>query len=145
MILTRTEDNEIIKSVLCHPEIYNRIQEDGAPNKEDFEPPANAMYITDSHNIAVMVYHWASNITLECHIHVLPEHRKDASKFCQLALEWAWDNTEATKIVAQIPDLYPDVLKFAIKNGFVIEGYNSESYMKDGNIYSQFYLGIKRP
>ena len=145
MIVNRTEDISLIKSVLCHPEIYNRIQEDGAVSREDFEPPTNAIYITDDQNKAVMIYHWASNITLECHIHVLPEHRKEASIFCQLALEWAWDNTEATKIVAQIPDLYPDVLKFAIKNGFVIEGLNSDSYMKDGKIHSQFYLGIKRP
>ena len=145
MIVARTEDIEIIKSVLCHPEIYNRIQEDGAVSREEYEPPLTAMYITDDQNRAVMVYHWTSNIALECHIHVLPEHRKAAHEFCQLALEWAWDNTEATKIVAQIPDLYPDVLKFAIKNGFVIEGLNSDSYMKNGNIYSQFYLGIKRP
>ena len=145
MILTRTEDIQAIKSIVCHPEIYDRIQEDGAVSCEEFEPTLEAMYIMDEQNKGVMIYHWANGITLECHVHVLPEHRKEALKFGQLALEWAWDNTEATKIVAQIPDLYPDVLKFAIKNGFVIEGLNSDSYMKGSKIYSQFYLGIKRP
>lgn len=145
MILKRTVETEKIKAVLCHPEIFDRIQEDGASSIDDFDPPDTAMYITDENNIGMMVYHWVNGITLECHVHVLPDYRSKAFEFGQLSIKWAWDNTKATKIVAQIPDLYPDVLKFAIKNGFVIEGLNSGSYMKRGKIYSQFYLGIKRP
>jgi hypothetical protein len=135
-----------IKGVLCHPEIYDRIAEDGMPNWEDYEPDIDGvMCVMDENKIGVMLYHWVNGITLECHIQILPEYRKEANKFCQLALEWVWDNTKATKIVAQIPELYPDVVKFAYKNGFQLEGMNESSYMKNGKIYSQMYLGLIRP
>ena len=146
MIITQTQNIGDIKGILCHPEIYDRIAEDGMPNWEDYEPDIDGvMCVMDENKIGVMLYHWVNGITLECHIQILPEYRKEANKFCQLALQWAWDNTKATKIVAQIPELYPDVVKFAYKNGFQLEGMNEKSYMKNGKIYSQMYLGLIRP
>jgi len=144
--LAQTKNIDDIKSILCHPEIYDRIAEDGAPKIEDYQPDLESVIcVMDDQKIGVMLYHWVNGITLECHIQILPDRRKDANKFCQLALEWVWDNTKATKIVAQIPELYPDVVKFAYKNGFQLEGMNEKSYMKNGKIYSQIYLGLIRP
>jgi hypothetical protein len=144
--LTQTQDIDDIKSILCHPEIYDRIAEDGMPSVEEYEPELDGVIcIMDEGKKGVMLFHWVNGITLECHVQVLPKYRNEAHKFGQLALEWMWDNTKATKVVAQIPELYPDVVKFAYNNGFQREGINESSYLKNGQIYSQVYLGLIRP
>lgn len=145
MMVSRTTDVEKINRVLKHPDIFERISEDGV-NIKLWQPDINgAFYLTDDQNIGVMVYHWLNGITLECHVQVLPEHREKAFEFGQKALRWAWVNTEATKIVAQIPTIYIDVLRFAYKHGFSFEGNNKQSYKKHGRIYDQYYLGLIKP
>lgn len=145
MMVSRTLDVTKINNVLKHPAIFDRISEDGV-FFEVWQPDTKqAFYLTDDQNIGVMVYHWINGITLECHVQVLPEHREKAFEFGQKAIRWAWMNTEATKIVAQIPSLYPDVLRFAYKHGFSFEGNNKQSYRKNGNIYDQYYLGLIKP
>ncbi len=84
-----------------------------------------------------------NTVTLECHVQVLPEHRKKhAEEFGRAVIDWAWENTNARKIVAQIPFIYPNVRDFAFKMGFKLEGMNRESYMKNNAIHDQWHLGI---
>jgi len=145
LIVSQTTNESKIIRVLKDPDIFNRISEDG-PELESWMPHIDsAIFLTDDDNIGVMIYHWINGITLECHVQILPEHRDKALEFGEKALQWAWDNTKATKIVAQIPEIYPDVLKFAYKHGFSFEGVNHSSYLKNGKIHNQFYLGLIRP
>jgi len=145
MIVKQTSNLEEVKSILIDPDIYARITEDGAPESIDYIVPKNVIYIVDEKSRALMIYHWLSDWCLQCHVQVIPRHRSIAYDFGQAALKWAWDNTEAVKIVAQIPEIYEDVLKFAEKSGFILEGINERSYVKNGNIYAQVYLGLCRP
>lgn len=143
MILSRVYDKERIAEVLLDPEIFERIAEDGI-TASDYQIPDDAIYIMDGENKGLMIYHWVNSVTLECHVHVLKDFRRDAMEFGQKALQWAWDNTDAIKIVAQIPEIYPDVIKFAFKSGFDLEGLNEGSYLKGSRLYSQVYLGLCR-
>lgn len=144
-MIKETTNKDEIKAIFCHPDIYSRLGEDGMPSPEEWEPPKEAIYLIDNDLGGLMIYHWTTSVCLECHIHILPEHRDTGFEFGQKALMWAWECTKATKIVAQIPEIYPDVLKFALKNGFEIEGLNESSYQKNGNIIDQVNVGIKRP
>ena len=145
MIVERTDDIDKITRVLKHPEIFDRISEDG-PSIEHWMPSVDeAIFLTDKDNIGVMILHWVNSVSLECHVQVLPEHRDGAFDFGQSALKWAWRNTKATKIVAQIPEIYPNVIRFAYKNGFSFEGVNKLSHMKNGTLHDQYYLGLIRP
>jgi RimJ/RimL family protein N-acetyltransferase len=145
VIISETKDLDKIARVLKHPEIFDRISEDG-PTLDTWMPNTDdALFVTDENNIGLMIYHWVNSVTIECHVQVLPKHRDQAHKFGQLVLEWAWDNTKATKIVAQIPEIYPSVIKFAYKNGFSFEGVNKLSYLKNGQLHDQYYLGLIKP
>lgn len=143
MIVERVYEKERIHKVLKDPEIFARIAEDGI-DIDEYEAPDDAIYVMDESSTCLMIYHSQNSITLECHVHVLKEFRHIAMDFGQAALDWAWNNTKASKIVAQIPEIYPDVVKFALKNGFEIEGLNENSYIRDNKIYSQVYLGLMR-
>lgn len=145
MRITQTHNPLDIIRILKHPDIIERISEDGVDIESWMPDIDQAYYLTDENNIGLMIYHWINGITLECHVQVLPEHRGLAHEFGRKALEWAWLNTKATKIVAQIPSIYPDVLRFAYKNGFSFEGTNRLSYLKNGHIFDQFYLGLIKP
>lgn len=144
MIIERVFDLDRVYKVLKDPEIFSRIAEQGI-DIDDYEAPIDAIYIMDHNNTCLMIYHWSNSITLECHVQVLKDYRETrASMFGKAALDWAWNNTNAAKIVAQIPECFPDVLKFAEKNGFVVEGINKNSYMRKGKLISQVYLGLSR-
>lgn len=143
MIVERVFDKERIAKVLKDPEIFSRIAEDGIV-ASDYCAPDDAVYIMDEHDRGLMIYHQVNSITVECHVHVLKDHRADAYDFGQSAINWLWKNTESLKIVAQIPEIYPNVIKFALKNGFEIEGLNEGSYIKSGELYDQVYLGLMK-
>ena len=125
MIISETKDLDKIYNIFCDPEIYDRIGDDGAPSVDEFEavPPSDSVYyLTDEENIGLVFYHWKNCVTLEGHIQVLKRYRHRAIEFGELALKWAWDNTDARKIVVTIPEIYPDVIKFVTKFGFEIDG-----------------------
>lgn len=148
MIVDRCYDVDVVRAILTHPEIYECIAEDGTPPRADVIPnmvsAAYVIGIVGSEPIGLMVYHPINGITWECHVQVLPEYRKQhADEFSQKALDWAF-GMGVKKIVAQIPFLYPNVKDFGLKHGFEIEGINRQSYLKNGQIHDQWYLGLVR-
>ena len=132
-----------IKSVLCDEWIYNRISEDGTPTAQEYEPTTDALYLIDDDLSGVMIFHPINAVTFETHIQVL--NRSVAMEFCSSCIEWFWGKSYAKKIIAQIPEIYPDVCRFAEKQGFEREGINRASYLKDGNLHSQIYYGLVKP
>lgn len=147
MIIERTFDYDLVDSILTHPEIYKTIADDFAPPANEFKTPRSEeiIYLIDDQAIGVMVYSPASQIVMDCHVQVLPEHRKErALAFGKAVIEWLWRETGFKKINAQIPFLYPNVREFAERNGFVVEGINRGSYLKNGELYDKWYLGLVR-
>lgn len=147
MIIRETRDIAEIKNVLCDPEIYARISDDFSPSIDSFEPvpPSDYVYyLTDENNIGLVFLHWHNGTMLEGHIQVLEDHRHLAHEFAVGVLDWIWNNTQAKKILAVIPEIYPDVIGFTKKMGFEQEGEIKGSYQKNGVLYSQVYLGISR-
>lgn len=148
MIVDRCYDVEVVRAILTHPEIYECIAEDGTPPREDFmlqlEGIACIVGIVGSEPIGVMIYHPINGITWECHVQVLPAYREQyADEFSEKALDWAF-SLGVKKLVAQIPFLYPNVKDFGLKHGFEVEGINKQSYLKNGQIHDQWYLGLVR-
>ena len=147
MIIRETDDIELIKRIFCDPEIYARISDDGSPEAEDFnpvEPCDHVYYLTDDSETCLVYFHWKNCVTLEGHIQILKSHRGSAMEFGELAKKWVWDNTDARKIEVTIPDIYPDVFKFIQKQGFKLEGLSENSYLKNGKLHDQFYLGLEK-
>jgi RimJ/RimL family protein N-acetyltransferase len=136
--------------VLCHPEIYEVIGGDGKPPIDEYEPPMQgAIYLVgyvEDNPMACMIYHQDNQWCWWCHVQVLPAYRDEyAKEFGEKVLDWAFTNIpKCRKINAQIPTCYPNVIKFAQLFGFEIEGLNQDSYLKDGVLHPQYYMGISR-
>ena len=147
MLISETTDIDKIKHVLCDPEIYGRITDDGSPSIEEFEPvkPCHEVYyLTDENNVGLVFLHWINSVTLVGHVQILKDGRAKAMEFGKEALNWIWENTPAQKITVTIPELYPDVERFVIKQGFQHEGVSKKSHLKNGKLYDQSYLGLSR-
>lgn len=148
MIVERTYDEEEITSVITHPDIWERLVSDHSPAKEQWRPNLNDSVIALAGRIPELIgiatYIKSSPIVYRAHFQVLPEYRKEyALDFALSSVEWMKENTSAEKLVAEIPEYHPNVIGFAHKTGFVVEGINTQSIKKDGKLYNQFYMGLE--
>jgi len=148
VIVERSFNEGEIKSVITHPDIYPRLCNENSPKPEEWRPARNRIYLTgkvDSKAIGVTSYNRKTDIQYVVHFQVIPEYRKShAIKFAQKSIKWLWDNTDAQKIVAEVPEFHENVVKFSLKVGFEIEGKNKQSVMKDGRLFDQYYLGLTK-
>ena len=144
MIVTATTNLTDIKAVLCNPAIYDTITDDNCPNIEDFEQPINDEYLyvggyVDNEIIGLMVYHEYLDGN-KCHVQVLPEHRKEhAKQFGEQSLQYRGTRP----LYAEIPDLYKNVLDFAILNDFKVIKRIDNGFIKNGVNYTVNVLRYK--
>ena len=137
LILKETTDLNEIKAVLCNPAIYDTITDDNSPLIEDFEPPINDNYLYVGGYIkgeiaALMVYHKYLDGN-KCHVQVLPEYRKEyAINFGEQSLLFKG----TLPLYAEIPDLYKNVLAFALSNSFKVKSVKENDYIKNGKTYN---------
>ena len=141
MIVKKTTNADDIKAILCQGAIYECITDDECPPVEEFEPPTDQDYLyvggyVNGEIIAIMVYHEYMDGN-ECHIQVLPEHRKQYAKdFAEQALSFRG----TLPLYAEIPDLYKNVLNFACSFGFKVISKRDNDYVKNGVYYNMNIL-----
>jgi len=148
----RTYDDHLIKAIMTLPEMWATVAEDGQspvlyePNVED---EAWVLITKDGGEELIGAYriHSHNSVTVEIHAQILPEHRKEHGKESgRTILKWILDNADpdCQKVIAQIPEIYPNVINFTKGQGFKEEGVNRLSYKKNGIIVDQVLLGITR-
>lgn len=144
MITKQTTNIEDIKAVLCDPAIYDTITDDNSPLVDDFEPPISDDYTyiagyLDDKIIGVVVYHSYLDGN-KVHVQVLPEYRKEyARKFVEQSLLFKG----TLPLYAEIPDLYKNVLDFAILNHGKVIDIKENDYIKNGKAYNVNVLRYK--
>ena len=142
-------DEGLIKSIMFRPEIWEAVAEDDLEQHEYFIEP-NDLWLgvfLESELIGLFRFHVMNGVTLQVHIHILPEHR---GKYAMKAAKdmWKWFlsgtniNKDFVKVITSVPVIWPRVKKFAEINGFIEEGLNRMSYKKNGIIVDQWMLGI---
>jgi len=142
MIIESTRDKDRIKRILSDPWLLDRITEDQAGEMQI--PLDNVVYLVDENDSGVFIIQQLGAVEAEIHINMTQEGRKVSTEFATECLRMIWKETGLKKLVAQIPECYPDVIRFAEKMGLKREGVNEGSYLKS-RLFDKVYLGIKRP
>jgi len=130
-------------------ELYKRISDDYT-HIVRFKPEKSIwLGWFDDECKALLSVHEENAIVLIIHIHIPLKYRgKDSFKMGNGLLKHLEDicDKRFVKINAKIPEMYPDVVKYAEKNGFEREGIDRQSYIKNGEISNRIILGklIKR-
>ena len=144
MILRPTADLNDIKTVICNPAIYDTIADDNCPDVKDFEPPVDDKYLyiggyIKGKIIGLMIYHSYLDGN-KCHVQVLPEYRKEhAKEFGEQSLKFRGTQP----LYAEIPDLYKNVLDFALLNDFKVIKRIDDGFIKNGENYTVNVLRYK--
>lgn len=149
MIVERTYNIHEVERIIFNDVIWDSISEDGQKREDVILDVSNEAWLLisqDSEVIAAYNLHAKNAVTCQIHAHVLPEHRGEHSFNTGLAvLRWLYDNEPVyQKLVAEVPVIYENVKRFVCQFGFLVEGINRLSYLKNGNIIDQWYLGITR-
>jgi len=138
-------DPVVIKAIA--EQVWDETSEDDV-DFETWEPDLTEVWLgayVDSELIGLFNLHAITSVALKIHPMILPEHRgKGAYRAAHSALRWVVENTTFDKVNCEIPDIYPNVIRFAIHCGMVKEGKNRRSFLKIGKIHHQVMLGITR-
>ena len=137
--------NEDTEKIIKHDDMWDYLTDDGSVEKDDYEVPEawiNAVAYVDDSPAAFICIAQCNFVTAEIHFGVHPEYRSISKKLGDALLKWAWDNTEYMKMIAMT---HADVVRdFALSVGFRTEGINAASFLKNGKLTDQTYLGVIR-
>ena len=123
-------------------ELWDEIAEDNAP---PYVPDIiNEYYVGIYHKetyVGMYRFHQLNSVLWEGHVFMLD--RKHSFEAAEAIKKWIVDNlVDAKKIIVNVPECFPNVVAFVKKIGFEEQGYNSDSYTKDG-IIGMYQLGMK--
>jgi len=128
---------EIVRAVMSAPGLREEIM-----NKEDYEDfqPQNTddthwlLLWGDAELLGVYRLHYLTEVCFIIHANVLPDHwGKDyTDEISQKVLQWVRTNTEATAIIAFIPDDCEHVIAHTERAGFDTGCIMADAIRKDG-------------
>ncbi len=149
MIRVEITDNErLIHAIHTDPRIWATITEDSCVSIDKYKPrmlaAVHILAYYEYNVMGVMSFFHKSKTVAEGHIAIIPEYRKYAIDAGKEALELFWKETEYQKINLSIAKIYRNVKLYAMKLGFKVEGINRLSYLKNGVLHDQTYLGLLR-
>jgi len=147
MVISRTFDTEIIKRIFTDPDNYNFLTDDGSAEVEEYEPliHESLYYLLLGEDDGIVLLQPTNSISLDAHICMSTKCRgKKAIAYGIEAVKWVFKNTGCHKINTRIPFYNRKVLHYAVAVGFEHEGIDEQGFMKDGYLYDQYILGIKR-
>lgn len=146
IVAFRTFDTDQILSVLTHPDILKSITEADSKNLQ-VDPQAScfiACTVNDELS-AVFIFDRISGCVCDIHAHVLPAKRPHSKDIGAAILRHFFDVAPwAEKINALIPVCFPNVIDYAHQFGFINEGVNRQSYLFQGGLIDQVYLGATK-
>jgi hypothetical protein len=141
----RLASAEEIKSVVLHPEFLPLLTEDGFSG--EFEPDMAEIWLLfedEGEIVGLFNFTHVTSICLEMHPMIFKQYRLKYAREC---MSWALQfflETGKNKIIVQIPSDRPELVNFAKHHGFIEEGINRESVMKQGKIMNIIQLGITK-
>lgn len=129
----------------CDDELFDRISEKDVDLSPDIFCTGECVGIF---NDAELIGFWfvvqINQSTFEIHINMKKEHRKynknTGKDFCSFMFNFP----QVNKLVAYIPVIYPEVIKYTKNHGFEQEGYLNEHFPKDSGFIDCLMLGLTR-
>lgn len=141
----RTATAEEIKEAVLSPDILPMLVEDGFCG--EYDPDMNQVWLLfedDGDIIGIFNFTHITSICFEMHPIIYKKYRL---KYARQCMEWAFMfflETDKNKIIVQIPEDRPELVNFAKNHGFIEEGINRNSLMKQGKIMNIIQLGITK-
>ncbi len=148
-MIKRTFNTDLVRSVIGDKELFKRTGEYVPIDAYDPETQKDLVYLSvevDNVIIGLVVFHVFNHpVCYQGHVNYLPEYwGQHLERHTKEAISWMFENTECRKIVALIPDHYPEILLHAKRAGMKKEGYLINSVIADGKMDNLTLLGIEK-
>lgn len=149
MIFVNTKDSKFIKSFMTSDEVWSNFSDDMS-EKLNYEPDLSTrslwlkvMINNDLAGLALMENY--NLTTLKLHPYLLKDYRVYSRELIkELLALFLKTPAFVNKLVVEIPTHRKIVYNLAKKIGFVDEGINRESFLKDGVFLDQWNLGLTK-
>ena len=155
LVVSRTEDVALVRSVIGHPGVRKFLLDD---NEEVAVPLHPSIYYLSVRQaqfmdgavadalIGVVAFIPVNTITWNPHIGILPEHQGcGLGTFAMReAVAWMFANTPCRKVVAYPPAFNGAMVSVFKKCGFRIEGHSPDSFLWHGKIHDRLLMGIEK-
>jgi len=154
---SRSTDYDLIRQILTHSRVYDKISDDYSPRREEYRPIEHeAIWYVLARDydeqsgefdlLGLWMFHPQNGICWEVHTALLPiAYGVPGRLAAQLLPPWIWEHTPCRRIVTNVPSTNRLALRFAIAAGMKIFGINRASYLKGGKLCDQICLGISAP
>lgn len=145
-MIQETENYNMIKDMLLNDEeLFERISDDFT-NPDLFDPAKQKWlgWFEDNECLGLLSVHPENAIVLNMHIHIPGKYRGERSfEIGNGLIQFLIDNCnkQFIKINIKIPEIYPDVIRFAEKCEIEKEGVDKHSFLKNGEIYNRIIMG----
>lgn len=137
-------DMDRVNSLLKNEKIWPAISCDRC-DLETFAAPDDAMYLgayDGDVNAGFFIIQPVNSVTVEIHTIIDPSYWGRSIEFTKQVINWIFTETNVMKIITFIPEYNLKAKKLAEKSGMVLEGIVSNSFLKDGELKSQFLYGV---
>jgi len=134
-------DYEAIARIFSDPRIIDALTDDYAT--DDIHIPEGFIYLLSEDKDGVVMVVPRNSIEYELHIAVLPEAKHRAFYYGKRALDWLFSNG-CLKATVMVPFTNEQVYKYCLKMGFSTEGINRMSFLKNGKLNDQWFMGLTR-
>lgn len=147
--ISRSRDYALLNRIATSPEIYRASSDDGSPRPTlwRLSEREDSIYLLAQEGEQILgfcAFYPLNAVTFESHLCFLS--RGPVNEFCyREMLSWMWANTKAQRIIGAIPEYNHLAIAFCKRIGFERFGWNRDSWLKDGKLYAQVWMGISRP
>lgn len=145
MRIERTHDMNAVQAIMHHEKIWDKIHDDGSI--EAIPIDSEILYwlgVYDGDEMCgFYLLHPVNTACFEMHTCLLPKiWGRKANEAAILFRDYVFGVIGIKKLVTNVPESNKIALKYAIKNGMVIEGINRKSFLKNGILEDQTMLGM---
>lgn len=149
-MIERTYDTELVRDMLSDPVLNKRVTQDGDVSMFDPENQKDLIFllaINDAgQSLGFYVVHIINSpICYQLHANFLPKYwGTGLHKYSTQAFRWMFEHTNAEKIVAFCPEIYPEVIQHAVNAGMIKEGVLTKSSIYDDKLCDNHIMAITR-
>lgn len=149
-MIERTYDTELVRHILSDPILNSRVTQDGDVSMFDPANQPDLIYLLatgdDGEAVGFYCLHVVNSpICYQIHANMLTKYwGTGLHGYSAQAFKWMFDNTNAEKIIAFCPNIYPEVKQHAAKAGMIEEGYLTNSTSCGGKLCDNHIMGISR-
>lgn len=145
MNIDRTIDECFITDCITNPAVWDACSDDwcGDPDLFFLKMDQGTIWVKVE-DYGVFMLHAHNHVMFECHTMLLPRAHGKAVEIGKEALKWAFENTQAERIITSVPDYNVLALRLATRVGFTQWGLNANAWKKNGKLHDLIMLGISK-